>query len=205
MSVLKTVHKGLSCTRCPSTDFCKPWLVFPVLWHPSFTLIPCALFLLSLGPCSLGLLLCKRRKVRCREDKGVVQNCSAAPGIEPWLVSAAGWRAPLTCTSRGATCLLQEKTQAVGVLLCRHLQVPASLHQPWPREAQRMSVLGVGSRTSLCWIWPCSSHLGLNDSLPWRSLSVLMSVYIWHDSASSESTSITDAHYRPVGFLPLSP
>lgn len=106
---------------------------------------------------------------------------------------------------RGATCLLWEKTEAVGVSSC--VDTYKSLgcfHQPWPREAQRMSVLGVDCGASLCWLWPFSSYLGLNESLPLLSLLVLMSVYTWHASASSESTSITDAHYRPAGFLPLS-
>lgn len=72
----------------------------------------------------------------------MVLNWSAEPG----LVSAARWRVTLSYTSRAATCLLQEKTESVGVPLDRHLQdpwvfPPAMTH----RGSEDGSVLGVGT------------------------------------------------------------
>lgn len=97
-------------------------------------------------------------------------NWSAEPGTEPGLFSAALWRVALSCTSRASACLLQEKTEAVGVLLDPWVFPPAMTHRSpedgsaWSRDSTSLY------RCSL------SSHLGWNELLPLLSLLVVMSV-----------------------------
>lgn len=78
------------------------------------------------------------------EVRGVVLNWSAEPGTEPGLVSADGQRVTLCCTPRVAACLLQEKTEAVGVLLDGHLQEPWVFPPAMPHRGSEGGSAGAG-------------------------------------------------------------
>lgn len=119
------VSKGLSCTRCPSTDFCKLWLFSCLVTFLLYTSYSVCSFPFEPWPLEPGAPFVQE------EQDEVLRRQRSCPELfsraRHWTPS--GFCCQMESNSvlhlqRGATCLLWEKTEAVGVLLCRHLQVP---------------------------------------------------------------------------------